>query len=188
MKPTVFKAHLHVADIDHNHYAEYKLTLARHPSETDERMMLRLAAYAWQAHELQDRCGGDGFLNFGEAICQPDEPDLQLVDFTEAVRLWVQVGQPSDKALSKACARAERVVVYAYDHAAEVWWQGIAGKVHRLGKLEVNAVPAAQSQALAALAERSMQLQATVQDGILSLSSNLGMVDLEPQRWQEAKA
>lgn len=184
LKPTIFKAHLQVADIDHNHYSDYKLTMARHPSETDERMMVRLAAYAWQAHQLLDLCQGDAELSFGEGLSTPDEPDLQLVDFTDTKKLWVQVGQPSDKVLTKACAKAERVLVYAYDHAADTWWQGIQGKVNRLAKLQVACLDNQQTQALAALAERSMQLQATIQEGALNLSSNLGSVYLEPTWWQ----
>ena len=67
IKSTIFKANLQIADIDHGYYADHALTLARHPSETDERMMVRLVAMALQAHELQDTCGGDGTLAFIES-------------------------------------------------------------------------------------------------------------------------
>ena len=112
LKPTIFKAHLNIADIDHNHYQDHAITMARHPSETDERMMVRLAAYALQAHQLQDLCGGDGKLEFGKGLSDPDEPDVLLTDFTDAKRLWVEVGQPDDKPMAKACSKADSVVVY----------------------------------------------------------------------------
>ena len=184
LKPTIFKAHLNIADIDHNHYQDHAITMARHPSETDERMMVRLAAYALQAHQLQDLCGGDGKLEFGKGLSDPDEPDVLLTDFTDAKRLWVEVGQPDDKPMAKACSKADSVVVYAYDHAADVWWQGVQGKVARLAKLQVWRIPSDLSQALAALAERSMKLQVTIQEGAITISSNLGSVYIEPIRWK----
>ncbi len=184
LKSTVFKAGVQLADIDHGCYADHALTLARHPSETDERMMVRLAALALNAHALQDDCGGDGQLAFGAGLSDPDEPDVWLRDFTGRTRLWIEVGQPEDKPLAKACGKADRVRVYAFSHAAEVWWKGIEGKLSRLSNLEVFRIPAEASQPLARLAERSMQLQATVQEGVLTLGNSQHSIDLEPIRWK----
>lgn len=184
LKSTIFKAHLQVADIDHGYYADHALTLARHPSETDERMMVRLAALALNAHALQDICGGDGTLAFGAGLSDPNDPDAHLTDFTGRKRLWIEVGQPEDKPLAKACSQADAVRVYVFHHAAEVWWKGMEGKLSRLDKLQVWRLPADGAQALGSLAERSMQIQATVLDGTLTLSSDKGSVSLEPVRWK----
>lgn len=184
LKSTIYKASLQIADIDHGYYADHALTLARHPSETDERMMVRLVALALQAHQLSDTCGGDGTLAFGAGLSDPDDPDASLTDFTGRKRLWIEVGQPEDKPLSKACSQADAVVVYPFGPAAEVWWKGIESKLTRLGKLQVWRLPAEAVPALASLAERSMQLQALVQDGALTLSSAQGSVHLEPVRWK----
>ena len=184
LKSTVYKAQLAVADIDHGYYADHALTLARHPSETDERMMVRLAALALNAHALQTECNGDGTLSFGAGLSNPDDPDVSLRDFTGRPRLWIEVGQPEDKPLARACSQADRVLVYCFHHAAEVWWRGIEGKLARLDKLSVWRIPTAASQAMASLAERSMQLQATVQEGVLMLSGAAGSVDVEPVRWK----
>ena len=184
LKSTVFKADVQLADIDHGCYTDLQLTLARHPSETDERMLVRLAALALNAHQVQDLCGGDARIGFGAGLSSPDEPDVQLLDFTGRTLLWIEVGQPDDKALAKACAKADAVAVYAYGPAAEVWWRGIQGKLSRLERLSVWRLAAADAQALAALAERSMQLQATLQEGALTLSSARGSATIEPQRWK----
>lgn len=185
LKSTIFKANLAVADIDHGYYADHNLTLARHPSETDERMMVRLVALALHAHELQTRCGGDATLAFGAGLSDADDPDVVLTDFTGAKRLWIEVGQPDDKALAKACSKAEAVVVYAFGPTAEVWWRGIETKLTRLDKLQVWRLPHTAMAELTALAERSMQLQATVQEGHLMLTGGAGgSVDLEPLRWK----
>lgn len=182
LKSTIFKASVAVADIDHGHYADHALTLARHPSETDERMMVRLAALALNAHQLQDLCGGDGTLAFGAGLSDADEPDVWLRDYTGAARLWIEVGQPDDKPLMKACGKADQVLVYAFSNAAEIWWHGIEGKVVRARNLDVWRVPAQASQQLAALAQRNMQLQATIQEGVLTLGDGTASIDIEPVR------
>ena len=184
IKSTIFKANLQIADIDHGYYADHALTLARHPSETDERMMVRLVALALHAHELQDTCNGDGTLAFGAGLSDPDDPDASLTDFTGRKRLWIEVGQPEDKPISKACSKADAVVLYPFNHAAEVWWRGIETKLSRLDKLQVWRIPSEAALELAQLAQRSMQLQGTIQEGAITISSTQGSVHVEPVRWK----
>ena len=187
IKSTIYKANLQIADIDHNYYADHALTLARHPSETDERMMMRLVALAAQAHALQDICHGDGTLAFGAGLSDPDDPDVSLTDFTGRKRLWIEVGQPDDKPLAKACSKADAVAVYAYGPAAEVWWKSIAPKLARLDKLSVWRVPSDAATALSRMAQRSMQLQVTVQENEITISSDADSVHFAPQVWQASK-
>lgn len=184
IKSTIFKVQLSVADIDHAYYADHALTLARHPSETDERMMIRLVALALQAHQLHSVCQGDGVLAFGAGLSDPNDPDVSLTDFTGLKRLWIEVGQPEDKPIMKACQKADAVMVYPFCSAAEVWWRGIESKLVRLDKLQVWRIPHEATVALGRLAERSMQLQATIQEGVLSLSNSDHHIDIEPVRWK----
>jgi uncharacterized protein YaeQ len=184
LKSTIFKANLQIADIEHNYYADHALTLARHPSETDERMMVRLVALALHAHQLQSVCNGDGTLSFGAGLSDPNEPDAWLRDFTGRTRLWIEVGQPEDKPLLKACSKSDAVVLYCFNHAAEVWWKTMENKLSRPQNLSVYRIPTAASQALIPLAQRSMQLQATVQEGTLTLGDANHSVDIEPIRWK----
>jgi uncharacterized protein YaeQ len=184
IKSTIYKASVQIADIDHGYYADHALTLARHPSETDERMMIRLVALALNAHHLQTTCGGDGTLAFGAGLSDPDDPDVWLRDFTGQTRLWIEVGQPEDKPILKACNKADAVVVYAFSHAAEVWWKGMANKLTRPQNLSVWRIPTDASQQLALMAQRSMQLQATVQEGGLMLGNDQHSVNIEGVRWR----
>lgn len=184
LKSTIYKANIGIADIDHAYYADHNLTLARHPSETDERMMVRLVALALHAHELQTRCNGDATLAFGAGLSDADDPDVVLTDYTGAKRLWIEVGQPDDKALSKACSKSEAVVVYCYGPTAEVWWKGIETKLTRMDKLQVWRLPHEAMESLTGLAERSMQLQATIQESHLMLTSAQGGADIQPLRWK----
>ena len=184
IKSTIFKASLQIADIDHAYYADHALTLAHHPSETDERMMVRLCALAFQAYKLQSVCNNDATLAFGAGLSDPNEPDAWLRDFTGQTRLWIEVGQPEDKPLLKACGKADEVVLYCFNHAAEVWWRTMENKLSRPKNLSVFRVPTLASQALIPLAQRSMQLQATIQEGALMLSDGSTTVDIEPIRWK----
>ena len=109
---------------------------------------------------------------------------MSLTDFTGRKRLWIEVGQPEDKPLAKACQKADAVMLYCFNHAAEVWWRGIQTKLTRLDKLQVWRVPTEASQALASFAQRNMQLQATVQEGVLSMSDAKQHLDIECVRWK----
>jgi uncharacterized protein YaeQ len=170
LKATICKAGLQIADMDRNYYAEHALTLARHPSETDERMMARLLAFALNAHE---------HLEFGKGLSDTDEPDLWQKDLTGAIAHWIEVGQPDEKRLLRACGRADRVTVYAYGNRAELWWKPIAEKLARAKNLAAWRIPVPASQALDKLAARSMQLQCTVQDGQIWFSDAAETVQIE---------
>lgn len=172
LKATIFKADLSVADMDRNYYADHALTLARHPSETDERMMVRLLAYALFAHER---------LAFGKGLCVDDEPDLWRKDLTGAIEQWIDVGLPDEKWVRKACNRAGSVVLLSYGgRQAEVWWGQNRDKLARLENLTVLDLAAEASQELAALASRTMRLLCNIQDGQVWVTDGMRTVHTEP--------
>ncbi|MBN9421616.1 MAG: hypothetical protein BGO63_05210 [Candidatus Accumulibacter sp. 66-26] len=180
LKATIFKADLQIADMDRNHYQDYALTLARHPSETDERMMVRLLAFALHADEQ---------LAFGKGLSTDEEPDLWLKDLTGAIELWINVGLPDERWLRKAAGRARRVVVLTYGgRVAEMWWEQNRAALERLQNLTVLRLSPEDTQALAALASRTMRLQCMVQDGEVLLTGDGGAVRIEPQRIVRAAA
>ena len=178
LKATIFKAQLQVADMDRHHYADHAVTLARHPSETDERMMVRLLAYA--LHVPVD--GENGTLEIAKGLWDPDEPELWHKDLTGQIMQWIDVGQPDERRLMKASGRAERVTVLGYSASVPIWWSGIATKITRARNIAVWQIAASESQALAELAERSMQLQVTVQDGTVWISNGTRSVEITPLR------
>lgn len=172
LKATIFKAELQIADMDRNYYRDHALTIARHPSETDERMMVRLLAYALHASDA---------LTFGKGLSADDEPDLWCKDLTGAIELWIDVGQPDEKRIRRACGRAREVFVYSYGgQGAAIWWDQIGSKLERNGNLTVVSVPTASSQALAKLARRNMQLHCTIQDQQIWLGDSEDRVQVEP--------
>ena len=181
LKATIYKAHLQIADMDRQVYGEHQLTLALHPSETEERLLVRLLAFA--LHVPGDDLRGG--LQFAKCLSDADEPDLWQRDLTDQLIQWIEVGQPDERRLSKACGKAEQVRLYCYASSAMVWWAGIATKITRLRNLEVWRLPAEQAQALAALAQRSMQWQVTVQDGQVWVNDGARSVEIQPEPlWQ----
>lgn len=161
LKSTIFKVELQIADLDRNYYQNHSLTVARHPSETDERMMVRVLAFALYA---------DAALTFGKGLSSDDEPDLWRKDLTGAIQLWIDVGLPDERRVRRACGRAEQVVVVCYGgRVADMWWQQNKAALLRQDNLTVINLAADDSRALAALAARGMQLQCTLQESELWL-------------------
>jgi uncharacterized protein YaeQ len=163
LRSTIFKIALDISDMDRGYYQSHALTVARHPSETDERMMIRVLAYALHASE---------FLEFAKGMSGDDEPALWERDLTGNITHWVEVGLPEERVLRRACGRADRVTLYAYGNGRtiDMWWQQHGDTLSKQNKLAVIAVTANSSKALAAMAERSASLQCMVQDGEVWLS------------------
>jgi uncharacterized protein YaeQ len=172
IKATIFKASLQVADMDRHYYADHALTLAQHPSETDERMMVRLLAFAL--------CAGEG-LAFAKGLSSDEEPDLWQRDLTGAIEHWIEVGLPDERIVRRASGRAAQVTVFSYGRSADIWWNENRGKLQRLDNLAVIRLAPETTQALAGLASRTMQLQCTIQEGHIMLTSAAGMIEIAPE-------
>ena len=177
LKATIYKADLQIADMDRHYYADHALTIARHPSENDERMMVRVLMYALYAQEG---------IAFTKGLFDVDEPEVWVKDLTGEIKLWIDTGQPDDTRLRKACGRADQVVVVCSSSSCDIWWKGIASKLTRLENLTVLQLPAETTQALAALAARSMQLQCMVQDGEIWISTATARVAVEIKQLKTA--
>ena len=172
LKAIIFKVELKIADIDRNYYADHALTLARHPSETDERMMVRLLAFALNASDA---------LQFGPGLSSEDEPDLVEKDLTGQIELWIDVGLPDGRSIRKACGRAKEVKVFAYGgRAASLWYEQNRDAFERLANLSVVELPAEATRALGAMAQRSMRLQFTIQDGLVWIDDGNMHVQVQP--------
>ena len=167
---TIFRAELSISDIDRNYYETHALTIARHPSETDERMMVRLLVFALHA---------DAQLAFAGDISNSDEPALWRKDLTGEIADWIEVGQPDAKVVRKAAGRAHRVLIYAYGRSAVTWWTKQGADFTRFDNLSVYRISDATCRDLAALAVRNMTLQCLIQDGAVTLSNAGNSVEVE---------
>lgn len=173
IKSTVIKVELQVSDLDRNYYHTHNLTLAQHPSETAERLMVRLVAFALNADER---------LEFGRGLSSDDEPDLWRRDYTGDIEQWIDLGQPDESRIRRACGRARSVVVLTYSgRSAGIWWEKNGNALKRNKNLSVFDVQAEDVAALAALLQRSMRFTAMIQDGELQLMSDSDNVALTPR-------
>jgi uncharacterized protein YaeQ len=178
LKSTIYKAQINLSDLDRGLYADHALTLALHPSETEERLMVRLLAFA--LHVPAD--DHQGRLEFAKGLSDTDEPDLWQHDLSGQLLHWIEVGQPDDRRMLRAASRSDRATFIAYQASTPVWWSGVKNKLSRSEKIAVWQLPAEQSTALAALAQRSMQCQVTVQDGTVWWHQGDQHVELQLER------
>ena len=176
LKSTVHKVLLNITDMDRDYYADHNLTVACHPSETEERLMVRLLAFALFAHED---------MQFTRGLSSEDEPDLWQKDLTGAIEHWIELGMPDESRIRKGCNRARRMTVVTYgDRAPQVWWDKIRGSLTRFDNLRVINLAGEITQALGAHVERSMQLQITIQDGVFWVSAGGAQVELPVVYWK----
>lgn len=171
LKATIFKADLQIADMDRHYYNSHALTIAQHPSETDERMMVRVLAFAMYADER---------LAFTKGISTDDEPDLWLKSLSDEIELWIELGQPDEKRLRKAAGRAKQVVIITYNSRSAAVWRGqMQEALSKLSNVTVRALSNDTVEALAKLAQRSMSLQCTIQEGEVSLGDDSQLVNVQ---------
>jgi uncharacterized protein YaeQ len=173
---TIYKASLNIADMDRHYYAEHELTLAKHPSENDLRLMVRLAAFVLNADER---------LSFSRGISQDDEPDLWKKALDGAITLWIDLGQPDEKRIRKACGRSEKVVIYTYQEgSALAWWKQAEKTLRRFKNLSVIYLNIKGD--IEALSQRAMRLQCNISDGELTLMDDEQSVVIKEEVWKEA--
>lgn len=178
LKASIYKVELSVSDMDRHYYETHKLTVAKHPSETDERLMVRLIAFALNASEQ---------LELTKGLSTDDEPDIWQKSLSDQMELWIALGQPSEKIVRQSCGKADQVIIYSYGgRPAEVWWDKIKNSTTRFDNLSVVNLPDTETAALAELANRSMKLQVNIQDGEVMVSLDDSAVYLTPSIWKRA--
>jgi len=176
-KATIYKVELSVSDMDRHYYETHKLTVAKHPSETDERLMVRLLAFALNASEQ---------LEFSRGLSTDDEPDLWEKSLSGETELWVTLGLPSEKIVRQSCGKAKGMIVYSYGgRTAEVWWDKIKNSTTRFENLKVINLAEAETSKLAQQANRSMKLQVNIQEGDLMVSVDDSIVYVTPITWKD---
>ncbi|RLA23174.1 MAG: hypothetical protein DRQ61_04545 [Gammaproteobacteria bacterium] len=174
IKATIFKAELQISDMDRNYYASHSLTLARHPSETDERMLIRLLAFILNASES---------LQFTKGLSEDEEPELWEKNLTDEIDLWIEVGMPDERRIRKACSRSKAVILYSYGGRNDVWWQQIQNKLTRFKNLKVVNFSKQSTEPLTNLVERTMQFDCSIQDGQIWITHEGDSFSVEPEVW-----
>lgn len=177
-KATIYKVELSVSDMDRHYYETHKLTVAKHPSETDERLMVRILAFALNAHE---------HLEMTKGLSTDDEPDIWQKSLSGEIDVWVALGLPSEKVIRQSCGKAGKVIIYPYGgRTAEMWWDKVKNSTTRFDNLHVTNFSEADTGALANLASRAMKLQVNIQDGDVMISVDDSVAYVTPVKWKSA--
>jgi len=163
IKSTIYKIDMQIANIDDNYYADHNLTIASHPSENEERMMVRLLAFALNSSES---------LQFGNGLTDPDEADIWEKYLTGSIKLWIDMGQPEEKTILKACGKSEKVKIYTYKSNSCQWWDSVVSKLTRAKNLEVYHIEPKSVDSLSEMVEKSMSLLYTIQDDEIWVRDN----------------
>ena len=163
IKSTVFKVHLSVADLNRHYYEDHVLTLARHPSETDLRMLVRVVAFALNAHE---------HLQCAKGLSSTEEPDLWQIDLTGQIQHWIELGQPDEKRVRQSCSKANHVSVYSYQRGAHVWFEAIKDKIDRFDHLTIALLTILDESAVERLIDRTMRLNCLIEDDQVLLTNS----------------
>ena len=176
---TIFKAEIQITDLDRHYYADHQLTIARHPSENDERMMVRLLAFALNASDS---------LQFTKGLSTDDEPDIWQKSLSDEIEVWIDLGHPDEKRIRKACGRARLVLLYSYQQrSGAAWWDQNKNRLVRFDNLHVISLPDAAVSDLRAMAQRSMRLQFIIQDGHVLLTNGVQSLEISPEVWKGSK-
>ncbi|MGX4676489.1 YaeQ family protein [SAR92 clade bacterium H246] len=173
LSATICKADLNIVDMDRHYYQQHSLTVAQHPSENDERLMIRLLAFALHADE---------FLSFTKGLSTDDEPDLWQKSLSGEIELWIELGLPSEKRLKKACGRAQQVILYTYGTgSAEQWWKQIQPQVSRFKNLSVHHLDSSITRELASGMRRNLDIQVSIQDSEVTWDSDQKTLSFRPE-------
>jgi uncharacterized protein YaeQ len=178
LKSSIYKIRLNLSDLDRHKYQDFDLTIAQHPSETEERVMVRLIAFILNA---------DDQLLFGKGLSTDDEPDLWLKSDSGEIQQWLDVGLPSFDRIKKACHRSDQVFVYCYgERTAPMWWKKIQPELERFSSLSVLYLPTQPLSELTAQLDRTLEMQATLSEGELSINVADQYITLTPEQWLSA--
>ncbi len=177
-KATIYKVELSVSDMDRHYYETHKLTIAKHPSETDERLMVRVLAFALHAHAQ---------LEMTKGLSTDDEPDIWQKSLSGELKLWIALGLPSEKVVRQSCGKSDEVIIYSYGgRTADMWWEKIKNSTTRFDNLRVVNFSDKETGELGNLASRSMKLQVNIQDGDVMISVDGSIIYVTPVKWKNA--
>jgi uncharacterized protein YaeQ len=175
IKATVIKLDLTISDMDRDYYQQHTLTMAQHPSETEQRLILRTIAFTLFAREG---------LQFTKGLSEDSQPDLWQKNLIDDIELWIDLGHPDEKRIRKACHKAKQVIIFSYvDNAAKMWWKGVEGKAKGFNNLSVYHINTEQYSMLDQLMKRHLVLNASIQDAELWLSDDQTSLHITPEKW-----
>ncbi len=165
LKPTIYKFNIALADLNNHHYPNLNLVLAQHPSETLERMMVRLLVFCLHSNEDTDQ-----LMSFTRGLSSTEEPDIWHKGLDDQLNYWIDVGEPSFDRMKKACRLAKRTFLYSFNSKSDVWWKQNQQQFSAL-PIKVASFDWQQIKTLAQQVERTATWSITISDDSLFVST-----------------
>ncbi|MCB8887706.1 YaeQ family protein [Vreelandella malpeensis] len=170
LSATPYKVDVNLTDLDRNVYETLRFTVARHPSETEERLCARLLAFVlWYSEALA----------FGRGLSDVDEPALWEKSLDGRVLHWIEVGLPDADRLTWCSRRAERVSLLAYGRT-DIWEAKVLPAVASLKNLHVASLPQAALETVAQDLPRAIEWAIMISDGALFVTDERGQHEITP--------
>ncbi|MDX2470131.1 MAG: YaeQ family protein [SAR324 cluster bacterium] len=168
LKANIAKVNLTLSNINDHYYEDYRLTLAQHPSETDLRMIIRLAAFGLFASEG---------LEFTKGISTDEEPDIWSHKATGEIEHWIDLGQPTEKRIRQSISKAEKITIVGY-HKEKFsrWFKGLDKKFLAQKKLEIYFLESVGTSKPEDLVQKTMDLSCTIQEDQMLLGNETTQV------------
>ena len=171
LKASIYKINLQISDMDRYYFNDFNLTVARHPSETEERMMLRILAFALHADEK---------LSFTRGLSAENEPEVWIKNYSDDIELWIELGLPDEKRIKKACVQAKQVALYIYGgRIIDNWWQKNEKYCQRFKHLTILSISEKTTAELGHMAQKNMELQCHIEDTQIWLSDGTNRLLIE---------
>lgn len=171
LKSTIHKVRLTLSNLNIHHYQDYSLTIAKHPSETNERMMVRLLAFALSAHEE---------IQFTKGISDDSEPDLWKINYDGSIEHWIELGLPDERHIRQICSKAKRVTIYTYHgNQAVQWFESIKNSTQRFDHLTIIHFSVPGEVPLEILADKGMNLDISIQDNEMWIANESERICVE---------
>jgi len=173
LKASIYKVNIELANMDQHYYDSLQLTIARHPSETEQRLMVRIVSFILNAHPN---------LKFGKGISNEDEAAIWQINYSGEIELWIELGQIEEKRLKKACNKAKEVKLYCYGSSTEIWWSETKKVLNKFDSLTVEKFNQSTINSLIKLISKTMEFQCSIEDGQLWLTSGNETILIETEK------
>lgn len=171
----IYKVQVSLSNLNSHYYDDFALTLARHPSESEARLMFRLTALLHSSAESEFER-----LQFTKGISTQEEPDIWQKNYSGDILQWIELGQPDLKRLRQAMGKSQIVRVYTYNpNTSGEWYQKISRDILNYKKLEIFHLEVTKGQSLENLISRTMDLSCLIEEQVLYLSNDSDRVEIE---------
>ena len=173
LKPTIYKFNIALADMNNQHYPNLHLTVGQHPSETPERMLVRLLAFCLHSHQDEHQ-----LMKFTKGLSATDEPDIWHKGLDDQLNYWIDIGEPSFDRMKKACRLAKETFVYSFNSKSAVWWKQQQAQFSSL-PIKVFSLQWTHIQSLAKEIERTMNWSINISDESLFIGTPSKQIEVQ---------